>query len=121
MASLCKAIEWLREGKKVRKSQWREGKYFHLSSEGDILSEENSYYDGYRVPLVDLFCENEDSWEIYEEKLHECNKDGFLCREINNGIHTRFLQLKYEWRTVVWCTPVKYCPFCGFTIKNEES
>ena len=55
------AMKEMQNGKKVRKADWKEGKYLCLDKEYNIEDEKGHYSK--------LFCVGDkDDWEIYEEK-----------------------------------------------------
>lgn len=65
MANIQKAMQWLKEGKKVRRPIWQEGSFWELSKD---RYERIVWSDG-RTAKIYLKQLEEEDWEIYEKEF----------------------------------------------------
>ena len=91
MANFNQAIQWMREGKKVRRKNWVRADLYLFHEYGEIFR--NKYLEGVAQPMIFTFSNFEAiDWEIYcKEELCERSMDPkervFYDRGFEDGKH----------------------------------
>jgi hypothetical protein len=102
MARFEQALDWLNEGKKVRRNDWLKGNY--IVKDFQCINDQTGSPS--ETDLYHILC---DDWELYEEKPEHLCKLSPISQTVCQLINGKLVLMMPNFFEV----EVIYCPYCG--------